>query len=40
MKKSMFLVPLAALGLLASCAETGTSTSTPTTPTVTPTTFV
>ena len=36
----MFLVPLAALGLLASCAETGTSTSTPTnTPTVTPTTF-
>ena len=39
MKKSMFLVPLAALGLLASCAETGTSTSTPTTPTVTPATF-
>ena len=39
MKKSMFLVPLAALGLLAGCAETGTSTSTPTTPTVTPATF-
>lgn len=31
MKKSMFLVPLAALGLLASCAESGTS--------VAPTTF-
>lgn len=30
----MFLVPLAALGLLASCAESGTSTST-----ITPTTF-
>lgn len=40
MKKSMFLVPLAALGLLASCTQSGTSSVTCSEPTtITPATF-